>query len=80
VPSCKVDIHRLSLKNNEEKNAYWTIIYAASALMWFRVIFQSLSYSACLIDISIYPNNLFVKLVSESFYTAVQLATRSIHF
>jgi hypothetical protein len=22
VPSCKVDIHRLSLKNNEEKNAY----------------------------------------------------------
>jgi hypothetical protein len=46
--------------------------------MWFRVISKSLSYSTCLIDISIYPNNLFVKLVSESFYMPVELATRII--
>jgi hypothetical protein len=44
--------------------------------MWFRVISKGLSYSACLIDI--YPNNLFVELVSESFYTLEQLATRII--
>jgi len=39
-------------------------------------ISKSLSYSVCSIDISIYPNNLFVNLASEHFYTPVQLATK----
>jgi hypothetical protein len=48
--------------------------------MWFRTISKSQSYSVCVIDITIYPNNLFVNLVSESFLHASTIGNQNYAF